>query len=66
MKKGTVKWFNIEKGEGIIVSENNQEFHVTQENVDTSTKTLKDGQIVQFTPVHMQGKFIATQVRSWK
>ncbi len=49
MEKGTVKWFNGEKGFGFITRENGDDVfvHFSGINVD-GFKTLDEGQAVQF------------------
>lgn len=47
--KGTVKWFNAEKGFGFITGEDGQDVfaHFSQINVE-GFKTLEEGQSVEF------------------
>lgn len=47
--KGTVKWFNAEKGFGFITGEDGQDVfaHYSQINID-GFKTLEEGQKVSF------------------
>jgi len=49
MNKGTVKWFNNQKGYGFIVDENGSEVfvHYSGLNMD-GYKTLDEGQAVEF------------------
>ena len=49
MSKGTVKWFNNQKGYGFITDENGSEVfvHFTGLNLD-GYKTLDEGQAVEF------------------
>lgn len=49
MKKGTVKWFNNQKGYGFIVDEEGNEVfvHFSGLNMD-GYKTLDEGQAVEF------------------
>ena len=49
MSKGTVKWFNNQKGYGFITDENGSEVfvHFTGLNMD-GYKTLDEGQAVEF------------------
>ncbi|MDO4711783.1 MAG: cold-shock protein [Peptostreptococcaceae bacterium] len=49
MNKGTVKWFNAEKGFGFITDENQQDIFVHFSGiVSDGFKTLSDGQKVTF------------------
>lgn len=49
MYKGTVKWFNAEKGFGFITDENQQDIFVHFSGiVSDGFKTLSDGQKVTF------------------
>ena len=50
MNKGTVKWFNAQKGYGFITNENTGEdvfVHFSAINTD-GFKTLEEGQTVEF------------------
>ena len=49
MNKGTVKWFNAEKGYGFITGENGSDVfvHFSALNMD-GFKELKDGERVEF------------------
>lgn len=49
MEKGTVKWFNTEKGFGFISRENGEDLfvHFSAIQVD-GYKSLKEGQAVEF------------------
>ncbi|SNT08383.1 cold-shock DNA-binding protein family [Anaerovirgula multivorans] len=49
MEKGTVKWFNAEKGYGFISRENGDDVfvHFSAITMD-GFKTLEEGQVVQF------------------
>jgi CspA family cold shock protein len=49
MNKGTVKWFNNQKGYGFITDENGSEVfvHYSGLNID-GYKTLDEGQAVEF------------------
>jgi len=47
--KGTVKWFNAEKGFGFIVSEEGEDVFVHFSAIQTDGyKTLEEGQSVEF------------------
>jgi CspA family cold shock protein len=47
--KGTVKWFNKDKGFGFIApDEGGKDIYVHRTNVDTPDNALHDGQRVQF------------------
>ncbi len=47
--KGTVKWFNVQKGYGFIVGENGQEIFVHYSGLKMEGfKTIEDGQAVEF------------------
>nr|WP_317356827.1 cold-shock protein [uncultured Tyzzerella sp.] len=49
MKKGTVKWFNEEKGFGFISVSGEEDIFVHFSAINTDGfKTLKEGQIVEF------------------
>ena len=51
MARGTVKWFNAEKGYGFItVAEGGQDVFVHYSNIDmTGFRVLEEGQQVEFT-----------------
>ncbi len=49
MKKGTVKWFNEEKGFGFISVEGEEDIFVHFSAINSDGfKTLKEGQMVEF------------------
>lgn len=49
MEKGTVKWFNAEKGFGFITRENGEDLFVHFSAIQTDGyRTLEEGQAVEF------------------
>lgn len=47
--KGTVKWFNVQKGYGFIVDENGHDVFVHYSGLKMEGfKTIEDGQTVEF------------------
>ena len=49
MPKGTVKWFNKDKGFGFISpDEGSRDIYMQSANIDTSDHSLEDGQRVEF------------------
>ena len=48
MKIGTVKWFNTEKGFGFIEIEGEKDIFVHISAIKDSSKSLEEGQKVQF------------------
>ena len=49
MNKGTVKWFNNQKGYGFISDENSKDIFVHYSGLDMDGyKTLNEGQAVEF------------------
>lgn len=49
MPKGTVKWFNKDKGFGFIApDEGARDIYVQSANIATSDHTLEDGQRVEY------------------
>lgn len=63
MEKGTVKWFNNEKGYGFISRENGEDVfvHFSAINVD-GYKSLEEGQAVEFEVVQGEKGPQATNV----
>ena len=62
MKKGTVKWFNNEKGYGFLTLEESGQdvfIHYSEINMD-GYRTLKTGQFVQFEMLDSQNGLKAT------
>ncbi|WZL74483.1 cold-shock protein [Clostridiaceae bacterium 35-E11] len=63
MEKGTVKWFNGEKGYGFISRENGEDVFVHFSAIDMEGyKTLEEGQEVQFEVVQGEKGPQATNV----
>lgn len=49
MSKGTVKWFNKDKGFGFIMpDEGGRDIYVQVQNVETPDNNLSDGQRVEY------------------
>lgn len=49
MPKGTVKWFNQDKGFGFIMpDEGGRDIYVQTSNIETPDRLLSDGQRVEF------------------
>ncbi len=49
MAKGTVKWFNKDKGFGFIApDEGTRDIYVQSANIDTEDHSIDDGQRVEF------------------
>ena len=49
MNKGTVKWFNAEKGFGFITAQNGEEVFVHYSSIEgNGFKSLEEGQAVSF------------------
>ncbi len=69
MSEGTVKWFNADKGFGLITPENGGKdlfIHHSEIQVDGGDVTLYDGQAVEFEIEEGQKGLCATKVRSCK
>ncbi|QXM05580.1 cold-shock protein [Crassaminicella indica] len=63
MEKGTVKWFNAEKGYGFISRENGDDVFVHYSAIDMDGyKTLEEGQAVEFEVVQGEKGPQATNV----
>ena len=65
MNKGTVKWFNSQKGFGFITSETtNEDIFVHFSGIETDGfKTLEDGQQVTFDTINGNRGIQAVNVR---
>jgi len=51
MAKGTIKWFNKDKGFGFIApDEGGRDIYVQVANVETPDNSLSDGQRVEYEP----------------
>lgn len=63
--KGTVKWFNQDKGFGFITpDEGGRDIYVQTANIDMPEPTLSDGQRVEFEHIIGRKGPEATHVRS--
>lgn len=64
MLKGTVKWFNSNKGFGFIEI-NGTDYFVHYKDIEmTGYKNLKDGQTVEFTAIKTPKGMTAKEVRA--
>lgn len=64
MKRGTVKWFNSEKGYGFITYDDGNDVFVHFSAIqDEGFKTLEEGQEVEFEIVESGGKAQAANVK---
>lgn len=63
--KGTVKWFNIQKGYGLITDENGQDVFVHYSGIvsERRFKNLYEGQTVEFEVVEAEKGRQAVNVR---
>ena len=49
MPKGTVKWFNKEKGFGFVSPDDgSRDIYIQSSNIDTEDHTIMDGQRVEY------------------
>jgi len=64
--KGTVKWFNNEKGFGFLIGENGKDFFVHYKKIlMDGFKTLQAGQLVEFEPgTDERGRECAVDVKA--
>lgn len=63
MQRGTVKWFNSEKGYGVISGENGEDYFVHySEIVGEGYKNLEEGQKVEYVLGENQKGAVATNV----
>ncbi len=63
MDKGTVKWFNDNKGYGFIITENGEDVFVHFSVIDMDGyKTLQEGAEVQFESISGEKGLHATKV----
>ncbi len=64
-RKGTVKWFDVEKGYGFIQEEEgNEEYFVHKSGIEDLASNLEQGQRVEFEIGEGKKGPIATNVRS--
>lgn len=65
--KGTVKWFNKEKGFGFITCEEGKDYFVHYSGIaKDGYKTLEDGQVVEFNVNNGDKGPIAVDVKNYK
>lgn len=48
MPRGRVKWFSLQKGYGFITSDNGQDVFVHLSGIEDETRSLVEGQLVEF------------------
>lgn len=62
--RGTVKWFNLEKGYGFIINEEGQEIFVHYTGIEKEGfKTLNDGENVEFSVERVERGWQAFNVK---
>lgn len=65
MPKGTVKWYNKDKGFGFIMpDEGGRDIYVQNTNIETPDKSLADGQRVEYETATGRKGPEAVQVRA--
>jgi len=64
--KGTVKWFNNEKGFGFLLAESGKDYFAHYKNIQMDGfKTLQPGQLVEFEPgTDEQGRECAKDIKA--
>lgn len=60
--RGTVEWFNNEMGYGFIIAEEKSYFAHYSKVRAKGYKALKEGQVVEFKPVEVEGKLQAHEI----
>lgn len=48
MPRGRVKWFSLQKGYGFITSDSGQDVFVHLSGIEDETRSLVEGQLVEF------------------